>query len=507
MSGSQRQGYACSYCYSYQLFDQIRPTGNRPYSASIHILDDDSLLNIFCLYRPFPLSEDQDINARLGGGVKWVGEHWWYRPAHVCQRWRNLILGSASYLGLCLVCTYRTPVADMLAHSPPLPLVIDYQYHDITAEDEEAIALALAQRDRVRRIRFHIPLLSLQKLIVAIDGEYPILEYLILADPPEEKSTVLILPETLEIPRLRHLTINCSIPIRFQLLTTAVTSLVTLHLALHHPSTYFLPTVLLQSLSLMPQLEVLLINFHFAVPNHDVERQLMRTPIAVTHVTLPNLRFLEFQASSAYLEAALGRITASRLENLVIFYLMQLEFSVPQLAQFIARTGNLRFNRAQIDFNSDQIYMEVDPHLPETNIPVAAFTIGVRCWHLDWQVSSVAQIFNALSQISSAVEHLTLTHEDHSLSSEEHNEVDRSEWLKLLRSFSNVETLRIVDGLVRELSRCLRLEDGEHPLELLPELQELTYPGIDEVNDAFTSFIGARQNTSRPVNLVKLHHE
>ncbi|KAI0276396.1 hypothetical protein BGY98DRAFT_986184, partial [Russula aff. rugulosa BPL654] len=58
----------------------------------------------------------------------------------------RLILRSASYLGLCFVCTYGTPVADMLAHSPPLPLVIDYERRrrrDITAEDEEAVILAL----------------------------------------------------------------------------------------------------------------------------------------------------------------------------------------------------------------------------------------------------------------------------------------------------------------------------------------------------------------------------
>jgi hypothetical protein len=134
----------------------------------------------------------------------------------------------------------------MLAHSPPLPLVIDYRDDDdITAEDEEAIIVALEQRDRVRRIRLDLPVLQLQKLIMAIDGEYPILEYLILADPPEERSTVLILPETLQTPHLRHLTINCTIPIRFQLLTTAA-GLVALNFALFHPSTYFQPTVLLQ---------------------------------------------------------------------------------------------------------------------------------------------------------------------------------------------------------------------------------------------------------------------
>jgi hypothetical protein len=65
-----------------------------------------------------------------------------------------------------------------------------------------------------------------------------------------------------------------------------------------------------------------------------------------------------------------------------------------------------------------------------------------------------------------------------------------------------VKTLRIEDGLVRELSRCLPSEDGEHPLELLPELQELRYSGRGNVNDAFTSFIDARKNAGRPVSLV-----
>jgi hypothetical protein len=42
--------------------------GNSPHSAPIHILDDDSLLHIFYLYRPFLLGEDEDENARLYGG-------------------------------------------------------------------------------------------------------------------------------------------------------------------------------------------------------------------------------------------------------------------------------------------------------------------------------------------------------------------------------------------------------------------------------------------------------
>ena len=131
------------------------------------------------------------------------------------------------------------------------------------------------------------------------------------------------------------------------------------------------------------------------------------------------------------------------------------------------------------------------------------FGVAVDCWHFDWQVSSVAQLSNALNQAFSAVEYLSLEHEVHSQSSKEHNEVDRIDWRNLLRSFSNVKTLRVDNGLAEDLSRCLRLEDGDLPLEILPELQELIYFGSRDTGDAFTSFINARQNSDRPVTLVR----
>jgi hypothetical protein len=115
--------------------------------VSIDILDDDSLLNMLYLYRPAIFDGDEDDLDHISGGRGWDRELWWYKLAHVCQRWRNVILGPASYLGLCLVCTYGTPVADMLAHS-----VIDYSDADcdITAE-EEGIILALEQSSRPPR--------------------------------------------------------------------------------------------------------------------------------------------------------------------------------------------------------------------------------------------------------------------------------------------------------------------------------------------------------------------
>lgn len=142
-------------------------------------------------------------------------------------------------------------VADTLAHSRPLPLIIDYvdKRQDITAEDEQCIILALQHRDRVRRIRVLIPVPNLQKLIAAKDKAFPALGY------------------------LRHLIpINFAFPIGCHMLTTAA-DLVTLSLRLIHPSAYFSSITCSNA-------------FHPPLTKQDIERQLSHTPI-MTHVTLP----------------------------------------------------------------------------------------------------------------------------------------------------------------------------------------------------------------------------
>jgi hypothetical protein len=72
----------------------------------------------------------------------------------------------------------------MLVHSPHLPLTVDYRSEvGITAEDEEGILLALKQRHRIRHFRLFFPVQNLQKLVMAIDEEFPILEYLNKGSP------------------------------------------------------------------------------------------------------------------------------------------------------------------------------------------------------------------------------------------------------------------------------------------------------------------------------------
>ena len=467
-------------------------------TTPIHVLDDDSLLHVFYLCRPFYGDGDDIANWTHTG-------RWWYALAQVCYRWRNIILRSATHLGLSLVCTYGTPVAEMLRHSPPFPLVIGYftKHRRLTTKDEEGIVLALTHRDRVRRVRLGKPRTIIQKLIVAMDEEYPILEHLYIALPSNDDNMIFRFPETLQAPHLRHLELQgFAFPIGSPLLTTAV-GLVTLFLVMDDPSTYFHPNTLLQWISLMPSLETLIIRFKFSIPNHEVERQLTNAP-TIAPITLPNLHRFHFQGVSTYLEALVHRITTPRLKDLNINFFNQLTFSVPHLLQFIIAAESFLLGDAVLTFSESSVGVGVYPYgvsFGATN--EYALGVLVKSYHLDWQASSMAQISNSLSQIISTVEHLVLQHSVHSKSSEEHNKVDRAEWRKFLRPFNNLKTIQIQEGLVKDLSQCLELEDGDLPLELLPELHSLTYYGSRNTDNLFTSFIDARRNAGRPVTVVR----
>jgi len=427
----------------------------RPHSAYIHILDEDSLLNIFGFCQPVHLEEDETDETGIKLSGTWERERWWYQLAHVCHDWRVLILGSPSRLRLCLLCTYGTPVTDMLEYSPPLPLIIDYNDisntddRELTAEDENGIQHALQHRHRVRRIRLAIPLPNLQKLIVAIDNAFPMLEYLYI-QPPAKQHTGLTLPETLQAPLLRHLILdNIAFPLGSPLLTTAP-AIVTLMLESITPSesAYVSPSQLLQRLSLMPQLENLGIGFRSPIPNRDIERQLLHAPI-MTPVTLPRLRLFLFKGTSAYLEVLLPWITTPILQRLAIAFFNQLIFSVPHLLHFMTTTEDVEFNKARITFSAQGVEISLYPHEGSS---VHAFNTNVTCKHLDWQVASAGQILNALGTIYSDVEDLTLVYWDSVKPLEWRYEAYRTQWRGLLTPFSKVKTLRVDHELIRMLS-------------------------------------------------------
>ena len=387
----------------------------------------------------------------------------------------------------------------MLAHSPPLPLIIDHgdQNHELTAEDEEGIMLALQHRDRVRCIYLEKPVPCLQKLVKAMDDRFPMLEYLHIA-PPTIQGARLVLPSTFEAPQLRILVLKqVASPIGPPLLTTAV-SLVRLSLQWIHPLTNLYPNHLFQALSLLPQLQNLMITFSSPVPDREIERQLLRIP-TITHITLPNLRAFNFRGVSAYSEPLLSHMNAPLLDILSFTFFNQLSFSVPHLGQFVTTAVNLGSSRVKFLFYHQAVaafmHRSVSAHSP-----TLVFHVG--CDNLDLQVSSMAQMFNVLSPFCSAVVDLTLDYRSHTLSSGSHNQADPTQWRELLGSFRNVETLRVHDGLVGELSRCLAL-DGEPHSEILPKLKTLVCPMGSRGDETFARFVGDREVVGLPIDIIE----
>jgi hypothetical protein len=463
------------------------------------MLNDDTLLNIFTLYPQDIVEVYEDVAS----WPEWDNARWWYKFVHVCRRWRHLVLSSPVRLGLHLVCTYGTPVADMLAHSPPLPLIIHYLDANryVSVEDEEAILLALQDRDRVRRIGLKMPATKLLKSIIAMDGQFPILERLFIWPRMRHDNMSLMLSTRFQAPHLRMLSLDhVVLPLRSPLLTSTV-GLVELGLWDMPLLASFHPSDLIARLASMTQLESLSIGFKLPVPARDVERQLSLTPIR-TLVTLPNLRLCFFQGGSAYLEGLLARIDIPLLEVLNIWFYNQLIFTVPHLLQFMGRTENLRFGFARLSFYRENVILTADGG---EQIKINPFSVTIGCRHIDWQVSAAAQIFGALVPALSVVERLSLSYGDHDVSSEERNEVDRNLWREVLRPFSSVKVLHMDHRLIRNLSSSLQPEDGEPALEVLPQLKELIYFNTS-ASDVFTSFIQSRQMVGHRVTLTHLLH-
>jgi len=409
------------------------------------------------------------------------------------------MLESASYLGLRLLCTYGTPIAKMLEHSPPLPIIIDYidDCRDIAAE-EKVIVLALRRHDRVRHIRLRTSALNMIKLLVTVDQEFPILEYLYI-EPLTYDDVGLTLPESFKAPSLRHLVlVNIAIRLGSPLLTTAV-GLVTLSLQYIPPSISCRPDELLQRLSFLPQLETLGITFYSPVFNRGVEWQLSHAPFT-THVTLPNVRWFGFEGDSAYWEALLPRMTTPLLEKFQIRFSTELTLALPNLAQFMSATHKLRFGSAKLGFYIKGAILWVYP--PES-AKTYALSVAIRCGHLDLQVSSAVQIFNALRPVLSAIVGLTLEYGRDTVSPDWHNEADRRQWRELLGSFGNMRALHVPNSLIEQLSASLQTDDEESPTDLFPELEELSYSGDLSAGDALMPFITARRDAGRPVTLAR----
>ena len=463
-----------------------RPEYRMDSKTPIHNLDDDSLLQVFSCYR---LETNDNWYLRLA----------WRQLVQVCQRWRHLIFDSWFHLDMYLLLTNNSPSIVALNHLPRLPLVLHYSDRNrtIARKDEDNIHLGLQQHSRVLRgVILRAPSSRLRMWLEPMNNLFPRLGDLSLLSTTTE--TNLVLPELLQAPDLRRLSLQgIGLPKKFPLLSST-TALSTLSLTHILESSYFPPGHLVPHLQGLPHLEELSIGFAIPIPLPSSEGKLLPAPLPP--VTLPTLKRLTFKGVGVYLDNLVAQISTPGLERLNLTLLFELAFTLVNLTDFICRTEGFGCPDARIIFNKD--YASIEAGFNEQRTTIAKFSLQVNCKPLDWQIDSSAQVCSALGRALSAVEELTLDLNVSGMASDWEKSLDSTLWHELLLPFIGVKKLYIGPPLTLELSQSLESVAGGLVLELLPELEELEVQlEIGRSKNVLSIFVETRESVDRPVYL------
>ena len=456
------------------------------YRKHIHVVDNDSLLQVFTCYR---LEEEDD----------WYLQSTWRNLIQVCRRWRYLVFKSPSHLDLCLLLTNDSPSLHAPSHLPPLPLVI---YHSdrtrtMVRKDEDNIHIGLQQHyGRVRRVVLKAPSLSLSMWLEPMNKVFPRLEVLSLLSTTIGE-TNLMLPGTLQAPGLRSLVLHgVGLPRGLTFLSSSIT-LSTISLTHIGASCYFHPGQLLTQLQSLPHLEELSIGFAIPIPLPSSQGKLLSEPIPP--VTLPALRQLTFRGVDIYLDNLVAQINTPLLERLNLTLLLDLAFTLVNLAEFIHRTEGFGCLISRVIFNKDGVSIDTGGY----KRGIGKLGLHINCKPLDWQIYSATQVCSTLGKVFSIIEELTVDLNKDGMLSGWGNTLDSFMWHELLLPFIDVKKLRIGTSLTLELSQALGSVAGRLVLELLPDLQDLEGRlEIDPAKNALSSFLKIRESVGRPVRVV-----
>ncbi|KAH9960334.1 hypothetical protein BJV74DRAFT_954593 [Russula compacta] len=443
--------------------------------AAINILPDDALLEIFHFYREEP---------------NWEGTWWWKRLADVCRRWRDIIFASPYGLDLRLECTDKTPTRTSLDIWPQFPISIFSFSDELDDEGQDNIIAALKHHDRLIEINIGCrKRLELENLAAMIRGPFPILTYLHLSSLDD---IAPVLHEEFlggSAPRLRTFILQSIAFPAFPRLASFASHLSSLTLHNIPIAGYISPEVMATCLATLPSLEDLSIKFQS--PRSRPDRISLRPS---TRAELPALIRFEFKGISEYLEDFVARIDAPKLFHLDIDLFMDLMFHIPQLYKFIARRPERfrRYNMASVTFSATRI-----------QIYLALVWLQISCREPDWQASSVAQVCNQLSPLTSWVKILRIGVGTPG-QARQGNGIDTTQWFELFNSFPAVEALHIDDELRPLVARALQELTGERATEVLPTLRGLYFkepslPG--SIREDIQRFIAARQHSNNPVEV------
>ena len=397
------------------------------------------------------------------------------------------------HLDICLYLTKYTPPMDTLGHLPPIPLIIDYS--DMTSKDEDNIRLGLEQHDRIHRVDLQAPSSSFHPWLLQMNQHFPRLEDLsLLSTTTESEEMSPVLPETLQTPSLRRLSLHgIGLPTGLPLLSSAI-ALSTLSLTHIRASCYFPPKHLVTQLNSLPHLEELSIGFA-VFPTSEGEL----LPAPISPVVLPALRRFTFRGTDAYLDNLTAQINTPLLERLALTLHFDITFTLVELTDFIHRIKGFRWLAAKVIFNKDGVSIDAG-YNEQQGDGKYSFHVNVNCESLDWQIDSATQVCSAIRNILSTVQDLTVDLRNFGMVSDWESTLEDVPWHELLLPFIGVKKLRIGSSLTLDLSQALKSGAGGL---ILPELEELDVSlKTDDVTNALTVFIETRESVGRHIDLL-----
>ena len=377
------------------------------------------------------------------------------------------------------------------------------------------IVAALEHRDRVCEIYlWNVSSLILGKILMAMGEPFLALTSVQLqwdGETWDGETTTKVArgPDSFlggSAPRLKNLTLD-GIPLPFcglQNLLLSANDLVDLRLLNISHSFYFSPDAIVTVLSALTKLKTL--ELRFQSPRSRPVRESRRPP-PLTRPSLPSLASITFKGINDYLEDIVAQIDAPLLDRLSIIFFHQLTFDTRQLAQLISRAPKLKgHNESRVVFSecAVRVTLLLPSQAPPEEEEEEEITLGVRCKHTDLQLLSVTQLCTVSFPLDfiSRIEHLCIAESKYLSRPRWENNIQKRQWLNLLRPFTAVRDLYLSEKIVPLIAPALRELVGSRVTEVLPALQCLFLEGLrtsGPVLEAISPFVDARRLSTHPI--------
>ena len=441
---------------------------------------------------------DLDLRTFPNGLTSYYGrrdvDEWrlsWWRPLiHVCQKWRSVVFGSPTFLDLKLVCVSYTRV-ELIDIWPSFPIIIRNEARVPMSENYDLDAV-IVHRSRVCEIDLYLKSSQLQRLASAMQEPFPALIGLALSSRPAQA-----LPDGFlggSAPRLKFLHLHSISFHALPKLLLSTTDLSSLSLENIPHTGYILPEMIVSALAVLINLTHLTVKFESHLSYPDRESRRLPPPICIV---LPALVSFKFKGVSEYLEDLVARIDTPLLISTQITFFHQLIFSIPQLAQFMRRTTRLKaFSEARVYLSHYGVWVDFSEP-PQ----ISVYRLQISCTVLEWQLSSLGQVFTSLFPSISVIEHLYVNASS-GLPSKWQDDVEDTQWLEIFYPFTVVKNLYVSKEFLESISLGLKDLFRERVIHVLPALESLFLEGLPStgpVRGAIEQFVAARQLLDHPV--------